>query len=132
MSEWAATKIAYETALTLAQARLSDVEFRAEQAAGQTLTLAQAVKVALNLSLPLPAGPAIDPQQARQLTRRESEVVALIARGLTNSEIAAELVLSKRTVEHHIANILAKLGCTNRVQIVRWAIENGLAEAYDG
>jgi predicted ATPase/DNA-binding CsgD family transcriptional regulator len=130
MSEWTATKIAYETTLALAQAQLTDAEFRAEQAAGQTLSLEQAVKYALSLPLQLPTIPATDPQPAQKLTRRESEVAALIARGLTNSEIAAELVLSKRTVEHHIANILAKLGITNRVQIVRWAIENGLVEAH--
>ena len=52
--------------------------------------------------------------------------MTLIARGLSNGEIAAELVLSKRTVEHHMANILSKLGFANRAQIVRWAIENGL------
>ena len=44
-------------------------------------------------------------------------------------EIATELVLSKRTVEKHIANILSKLDFTGRAQIVRWAIENGLSDA---
>jgi predicted ATPase/DNA-binding CsgD family transcriptional regulator len=131
MSQWPATRMAYDTTLALAQAQLTEAGFRAEQAAGQTLSLEQAVKVALNLPLPLPATPPTSPQPSQKLTRRESEVAALVARGLTNSEIAAELVLSKRTVEHHIANILARLGCTNRVQIVRWAIENGLTEAHD-
>ncbi len=131
MSEWAATRIAYETTLALTQARLTEAEFRAEQATGQILSLEQAVKVALNLPRPSPATLLIDPQSFPKLTRRESEVAALIARGLTNGQIAAELVLSKRTVEHHIANILAKLGFTNRVQIVRWAIDRGLAEVHD-
>jgi len=131
MSEWTATRIAYETTLALAQAQLTEAEFRAEQAAGQTLSLEQAVKVALNLPRPSPVALSMDSQSIQKLTRRESEVAALIARGLTNGEIAAELVLSKRTVEHHIANILAKLSFTNRVQIVRWAIDRGLAEAHD-
>jgi non-specific serine/threonine protein kinase len=60
------------------------------------------------------------------LTVREREVAALIAQGKSNGEIADELVLSKRTVETHIANILSKLGFTNRAQIVRWALEIGL------
>ena len=64
---------------------------------------------------------------ASSLTVREGEVAALIAQGKSNGEIAAELVVSKRTVEKHIANILSKRGFTNRAQIVRWAIEAGLA-----
>ena len=59
---------------------------------------------------------------------REREVAALIAQGKTNGEIADELVVSKRTVETHIAHILSKLGLTHRAQVVRWAIENGLAK----
>jgi DNA-binding NarL/FixJ family response regulator len=65
------------------------------------------------------------------LTEREREVTALIGRGKSNGEIASDLVLSKRTVEKHVANILAKLGFTSRVQIVRWAIEHGLAPASE-
>jgi DNA-binding NarL/FixJ family response regulator len=53
--------------------------------------------------------------------------VVLIARGLSNGEIAEQLVLSKRTVEKHMSNILSTLGLTNRAQIVRWAIEHGVA-----
>ncbi|MBK9049893.1 MAG: response regulator transcription factor [Chloroflexi bacterium] len=60
------------------------------------------------------------------LTVREREVASFIAQGRSNGEIAAALVLSKRTVEKHIANILSKLDLTNRAQLVRWAIENGL------
>ena len=60
---------------------------------------------------------------------REREVAALIAQGKSNGEIADELVVSKRTVETHIAHILSKLGFTNRAQIVRWAIETGLVKS---
>jgi DNA-binding NarL/FixJ family response regulator len=60
------------------------------------------------------------------LTQREREVVALIGQGKSNSAIADQLVLSKRTVEKHIANILAKLAVTNRAQLVLWAVEHGL------
>ena len=62
------------------------------------------------------------------LTEREREVAALIARGRSNQEIANELVLSKRTIEVHVGNILAKLGATTRGQIAAWALRKGLAE----
>ena len=63
------------------------------------------------------------------LTARELEVVKLIAEGHTTEEIAAELVLSKKTVERHRANILDKLGMRNRVELTRYAIRRGLVEA---
>lgn len=62
------------------------------------------------------------------LTPREYEVARLIVQGKTNREIAEELVLSKRTVEKHVANILSKLGLTSRSQIVRWMLENNLPQ----
>jgi DNA-binding NarL/FixJ family response regulator len=60
------------------------------------------------------------------LTAREAEIAALIARGLTNREIAEELVLSARTVETHVANAMAKMGFANRSQLAAWAVERGL------
>jgi len=119
----------YEQTLTLARAQLTDAEFKAEQAVGRALSLEQAVKYALHLPLPLSRASQEGMEPSQVLTAREREVTALIAQGLSNGEIAEKLVLSKRTVEHHIANILSKLGFTNRAQIVRWAIENGLTKA---
>ncbi len=58
-----------------------------------------------------------------RLTRREAEIAVLVARGLTNREIAEELVLSTRTVETHIANALAKMGFATRAQLAGWAVE---------
>jgi DNA-binding NarL/FixJ family response regulator len=63
------------------------------------------------------------------LTARELEVVKLIAEGHTTEEIATELVLSKKTVERHRANVLDKLGMRNRVDLTRYAIRRGLVEA---
>jgi DNA-binding NarL/FixJ family response regulator len=63
------------------------------------------------------------------LTARELEVVKLIAEGHTSEEIAIELVLSKKTVERHRANVLDKLGMRNRVDLTRYAIRRGLVEA---
>ena len=63
------------------------------------------------------------------LTPRETEIVKLIAEARTTREIAAELVLSEKTVERHRTNILAKLGMRDRVELVRYAIRRGLVEA---
>ena len=62
------------------------------------------------------------------LTAREREVAVLIAQGKSNAEIADTLIVTKRTVETHIGNILFKLSCTSRTQIAVWAVETGLAQ----
>jgi DNA-binding NarL/FixJ family response regulator len=62
------------------------------------------------------------------LTPRELEVVKLIAEGLTSDEIAEHLVISKKTVDRHRANVLEKLGMRNRVELTRYAIRRGLVE----
>jgi DNA-binding CsgD family transcriptional regulator/predicted negative regulator of RcsB-dependent stress response len=62
------------------------------------------------------------------LTERELEVVALIAQGKSNREIAETLVVAKITIETHINNILHKLGFTSRTQIVLWAVERGMVK----
>ncbi|MEJ2862761.1 response regulator transcription factor [Actinomycetospora flava] len=61
-----------------------------------------------------------------QLTPRETEVLRLVAKGLTARAIAARLTLSHRTVENHVQNSLRKLQLTNRVELTRYAIERGL------
>jgi DNA-binding NarL/FixJ family response regulator len=63
-----------------------------------------------------------------KLTPRETEVLCLIAQGHTNREIAGLLHLSIRTVESHRANLRAKLGLQSRVDLVRYAVEQGLLE----
>jgi DNA-binding NarL/FixJ family response regulator len=80
--------------------------------------------------LPSPAlrvSPVRDRQAFGGLTSREREVAILIARGESNQAIADALVVTKRTVETHIGNILFKLGLRSRTQIAVWAVESGLA-----
>jgi DNA-binding NarL/FixJ family response regulator len=62
------------------------------------------------------------------LTPRELQVVKLIAEGYTSDEIARELVISRKTVDHHRANILEKLGMRNVAELTRYAIRRGLLE----
>ena len=62
------------------------------------------------------------------LTAREQDVVKLIAEGHTSDEIAEMLVISKKTVDRHRANVLEKLGMRNRVELTRYAIRRGLVE----
>lgn len=73
-------------------------------------------------------GRPVDAQEgARRLTGREADVLRLVVEGLTARQIATRLVLSPRTVENHVQNILRKLGLTGRASLVRYAIEHGLA-----
>jgi len=124
----AAERAGHDQAEAAARTVLGEAAFASAWAEGKAMTREQAIAYALKLPFgpPKPLQKGLKPLQA--LTEREREVVTLIARGLSNGEIADELVLSKRTVEHHMANILSKLGFANRAQIVRWAMENGLTQ----
>ena len=84
------------------------------------ITLEQAVADALDAKPGPPATPPSAAPDLSPLTRREREVAELIAQGLSNRQIAARLLISKRTVESHAENILRKLGFTSRTQVATW------------
>src|SRR5919204_513862 len=74
-------------------------------------------------------GTAAAPSAARNLTKREREILALVAEGMSNREIADRLVLSPETVKSHVAAILEKLNVSDRTQAAIYAVRNGLVES---
>ena len=111
-------------------------------AAGYLLKDAEADEVAAAIRAACRGEVHLDPAVARQLTRslvtpgpravatlteREREVLVLVAKGLSNQEIADALVISERTARTHVSNILGKLGVVSRTQAALWAIREGIA-----
>jgi non-specific serine/threonine protein kinase len=122
--QWAVTT---QRAAQAARAMLAEREANNAFQAGRNLTLDQAIDEALGAVKgppPFESGNAPTPM----LTRREKEVALLITRGLTNRHIAERLMISERTVDNHVANILDKLGFSVRAQVAAWSIESGIAE----
>jgi DNA-binding CsgD family transcriptional regulator len=101
----------------LGVAALGKARFEAEFRAGQTMSRASAVRMALGE----PARPAASaPARDGMLGRREAEVAHLVAEGLSNKQIGARLFISERTVATHVGSILNKLGFNSRAQIAAW------------
>src|SRR5207245_11138083 len=98
-------------------------------AIGQTMTIQGAISLALTMheSVVVVTGREneVVPQLAG-LTSREAEVLRLVARGQSNKEIAAELVLSVRTVERHITNLYSKIGARGKADATAYAFKHGL------
>ena len=115
-------ELAYERRRALEHARLvlGDASFAAESSVGQTLTLDEAVLEAVKATHVEPTASTSD----EPLTPRQHEVAALIARGLTNRQIAERLVVSPHTVERHVENILDRLRLSSRIEIAVWMVEH--------
>jgi DNA-binding NarL/FixJ family response regulator len=97
-------------------------------AAGDTLLSPGATRRLVERFARRPAGADAADSPWRDLSARELDVATLVARGLSNAEIAAELVLSEATVKTHVAHVLTKTGLRDRVQVVVRAYETGLVE----
>jgi DNA-binding NarL/FixJ family response regulator len=101
-------------------------------AAGDTVFTPGLAGLVLGEYRRLSDGPAADDDgDAPRLTERETEVLRLVAKGLSYKQIADRLVLSHRTVQNHVQNTLRKLQMHNRVQLTRYAIEHGLDSDED-
>ena len=116
------------------RAGLGDAAFGVAFDDGRAMTLDQAVEYALTdtaVTAPDAGGAGAGRAGAKPspLTAREREVAALVARGLTNREIAAALVVTERTAETHVQNILNKLGFSSRSQVAAWTVEEGLGKS---
>ncbi|GGV50568.1 LuxR family transcriptional regulator [Kitasatospora herbaricolor] len=102
-----------------ASAELGETEFRGAVAYGTGLDLDQAVAFAHGADSAAMDRPG---RSDSPLTRRERQVADLVAEGLSNKQIAADLVISQRTAEGHIEHILTKLGFSSRTQIAAWVV----------
>ena len=94
-------------------------------AAGDAVFTAGLAGLVLGEYRRMAAAPA---DEGPRLTDRETEVLRLVAKGLTARQVAERLTLSHRTVENHVQNTLSKLQLHNRAQLVRYAVEKGLAD----
>jgi non-specific serine/threonine protein kinase len=121
--------------LSVLRQHLDEVAFGQASTEGRAMSFEQSTEYALTLMTPpepTPAEPASraagrpTDAEAAPLTPREREVAVLVARGCTNREIARELVLSERTVDSHVRNIMGKLEINTRAQIAAWAVRQGL------
>jgi DNA-binding NarL/FixJ family response regulator len=72
------------------------------------------------------SGSIVVPAEVQELTEREFEVLGLVARGLSNAEIASQLYVGEATVKSHVSKVLQKLGVRDRIQAVVYAYENGI------
>jgi non-specific serine/threonine protein kinase len=117
-------------ALQVARGQMTEATFAAAWSEGRAMPLDEAVAYALEDSR---SGLGRTPSRApgEMFTPREREVVALLARGLTNRQVAEELVITEGTAENYVQRVLGKLGFNNRAQVAGWAAAHGFGEAAD-
>jgi non-specific serine/threonine protein kinase len=121
----------YEGHLSRGRSQLGEEGFAVAWAGGKAMSLEQAIEYALSdeeerelpTLVPVPEQQRQPDERPERLTRREREVALLVARGLTNGQIALELSVSRSTANNHVASILRKLGLRSRAQIAVWVTE---------
>jgi DNA-binding CsgD family transcriptional regulator len=134
---WSTERLLHEPQLVAARSRMDEATWDTAFAEGKAMGLERAVEYALSEE---PTASSVTPQSERSLgaawpatlTRREGEVAAMVARGLSNRQIASDLFLSERTIENHISKILRKLELASRAQVSAWATEQRLFTSDSG
>jgi predicted ATPase/DNA-binding NarL/FixJ family response regulator len=131
-----ARRLQMQRLLEAVEAALGREACNAGLAEGKAMNLDEAIAFARTAEVPQAASKttesraALPPQGALAwLTPREREVAALLLRGMSNRQIAEDLVITERTAETHVCRILSKLGLDSRAQIAAWIIDNGLLDA---
>jgi ATP/maltotriose-dependent transcriptional regulator MalT len=122
----------YDRDLARARTQLDALAWQAAWGTGRAMSLEQAIAEAERVS-PEPQQ-AVAPVPAvvfPRLTPRERQVIALIARGYSNRAIGEALVITERTAEIHVGNILGKLGFSSRTQVAAYAVAEGLVNPQD-
>jgi predicted ATPase/DNA-binding CsgD family transcriptional regulator len=125
---WEPARLGYEQSVAAARAALGDATFQAAWDAGRALALGEAIELAANVRAePIPAPDrSVAPGPSPRLSARELEVLRLVAQGRTDREIAAALLISRRTATTHLTHILDKLGLDSRTAAAAHAVRHGL------
>jgi predicted ATPase/class 3 adenylate cyclase/DNA-binding CsgD family transcriptional regulator len=121
----------YDRAVAAARAQLSEKDFVAEWTQGRMMTPEQALAAKAMIPTPFPTKPTSTPLMKSAphpagLSAREVEVLRLVAQGLTNEQVAEQLVISARTVNTHLTSIYSKIGISSRSAATRYAMEHHL------
>ncbi|HEV7663899.1 MAG TPA: tetratricopeptide repeat protein [Chloroflexota bacterium] len=126
-----AERAEHDKSVKAVRQRLGERSLLGEWSAGRALALQDAVRFALRVAGDEPAesGEGGRTSERSILTRRELEVAALVARGLTNRQAAERLLVAPRTIETHLEHIFAKLGVQTRAELAAWAARDDLLGA---
>jgi predicted ATPase/DNA-binding CsgD family transcriptional regulator len=117
----------YERTVDATRKELSDAAFEAMKSEGYSWPLEQAIDCALEETPAVPQSVERSSAPVAGLSKREVEVLQLLAGGLSDREIAETLFISRHTVMRHVSNILRKLDVNSRTAAAAWAVRNGLA-----
>lgn len=120
---WPTDRSEYERISAFVKAQLTEKQFNQLYKEGQTLSLADSAQLVQNQGI---NGKSQDEKRPSRLTNRELEILRLVAQGLSDAQVAEQLVLSRRTVNAHLTSIYNKLGVNSRVAATRFALEKGL------
>jgi ATP/maltotriose-dependent transcriptional regulator MalT len=124
LHEEARARLELGRALAETNPKVAIAEARTALERFEQLSAARDADEAANFLRRLGASPQRWPKNPGALTKRETEVLTLLAEGLSNEQIAGRLFISPRTAEHHVSNILAKLGLTSRAAATAYAVRN--------